>query len=79
MSASEKLRALAEQHRREDEYGTSTAERIMYPSAHALAETLPQLVAVVEAAEQHLDPEADRRVTEFVLNRALAALDEALS
>ena len=72
MNASEKLKALYAKHLEEDEWGNRTAEPITYPASYALAAALPQIVAVVEAAE---NPNALRGD----LDRALAALNEALS
>jgi hypothetical protein len=69
MSASEKLKALApaiNQAMHVDEYAEA---------AEPLAAALPQIVAVVEAAEKF----SDRLDTPGYMRDALAALEEALS
>ena len=65
MSASEKLKALGK---------LRLAERV------EILDALPQIVAVVEAAELHLDLHDPRsRQNTAPLTTALAALDEALT
>ena len=79
MSASEKLKALHAKHRKEDAWGNRTAEPIEYGASYDLAEALPQIEAVVEAAERNSTGQHKLVDVQIELVFALSALDRALT
>ena len=82
MSASERLRQIHVAHTEDDLLGKQAAEPIMYRESYDLAAALPELIAVVENAENifgYIEDKHRSGPSVVKLHAALAALNAKLA